>query len=270
MASISCAYAVDIAVVPAAELFYHCHNCTELIFVRSGEGYVCQNDTKRPYHANQIIVYQQGSQHANDAVTEGMQFCIGINGLAAEYVPVGVWNCSAEILNVIEMLHRKVSENPGRLRSLDMDIISGYLVMLLRHEHPEESFENPLNPPEDICEIAKRELDAHIDAPYTIEQLSSKVFVSKGYLRRLFKEKYGESPLTYLLRKKLDFAEELLKITDMPIQEIAKKIGIDNPFYFSTLFTRKKGISPSAYRSEHKEKSTTTTHREPQYVVSAE
>ena len=82
--------------------------------------------------------------------------------------------------------------------------------------------------------------------------MSAKVFVSKGYLRRLFKEKYGESPLTYLLRKKLDVAEELLKITDLPVQDIARKIGIDNPFYFSTLFARKKGISPANFRAEYK------------------
>ena len=130
MASITCTYAVDIAVTPAVEPFFHRHNCTELIFIRSGEGFVCQNNQKIPYHTNQLIVYQRGACHADDAACDGMQFCIGIDGIAAEYVPAGVWECSQEILNVIEMLHRKVLEQPGKLRSLDMDIISGYLVML--------------------------------------------------------------------------------------------------------------------------------------------
>ena len=253
MASITCTYAVDIAVTPSVEPFFHRHNCTELIFVRNGNGFVCQNNQKIPYHENQIIVYQRGAYHADDAACDGMQFCIGIDGAAAEYVPTGVWNCSQQILNVIEILHQKVLEKPGKLRSLDMDIVSGYLVMLLREELPASSVSRQTAVlDEDVCEIAKRELDAHIDSPYTLDQLSSKVFVSKGYLRRLFKEKYGESPLTYLLRKKLDVAEELLKITDLPVQEIARKIGIDNPFYFSTLFTRKKGLSPANFRAEYK------------------
>ena len=255
MASITCTYAVDIAVTPSAEPFFHRHNCTELIFVRSGEGFVFHKNSKEAYHANQIIVYQRGACHADNAACNGMQFCIGIDGVAAEHVPVGVWDCSQKILNVIDMLHKKVLEQPGKLRSLDMDIISGYLVMLLREELPVSSVSRqPAVSNEDVCEIAKRELDAHIDSPYTLDQLSSKVFVSKGYLRKLFKEKYGECPLTYLLRKKLDVAEDLLKITDLPVQEIAKKIGIDNPFYFSTLFTRKKGISPANFRAEHKSK----------------
>ena len=256
MASITCTYAVDIAVTASAEPFYHCHNCTELIFVRSGKGFVYQNNKKCPYSQNQIIVYQRGSLHADDAVSDGLQFCIGIDGTAAEYLPVGVWNCSSEIINVRNTLYRKVSEQPGKMRSLDMDIICGYLVMLLREQIPAVSpiQPSPANSEEDICEIAKRELDAHIDSPYSLDQLNSKVFVSKGYLRRIFKKKYGESPLTYLLHKKLDVAEELLKITDLPIQEVARKVGIDNPFYFSTLFTRKKGLSPAKFRAEHKKK----------------
>ena len=249
MASITCTYAVDIAVKSSAEPFYHCHNCTELIFVRSGKGFVYQNNKKCPYCENQIIVYQRGSLHADEAVSDGLQFCIGIDGVAAEYLPVGVWDCSPEIISVIDTLHRKVSEQSGKLRSLDMDIICGYLAMLLREQTPASSPDQPsqATAEEDICEIAKRELDAHIDSPYSLDQLNSKVFVSKGYLRRIFKKKYGESPLTYLLHKKLDVAEELLKITDLPIQEVAKKVGIDNPFYFSTLFTRKKGISPAKF-----------------------
>ena len=253
MASISCTYAVDIAVTPSAEPFFNFHNCTELIFISKGSGFVCQEDSKIPYREKQVIVYQRGSRHANDATDDGMQFCIGIEGLAAEYVPAGVWDCSPEVLNIIDSLHSKMSEPPGKLRSLDMDIISGYLVMQLRKELPDTaSLRSAQVAEDDICEIAKRELDAHIDSPYTLDQLTSKIFVSKGYLRRLFKEKYGESPLTYLLRKKLDFAEELLKLTDLPVQEISKKIGIDNPFYFSTLFSRKKGISPANFRAEHK------------------
>ena len=256
MASITCTYAVDIAVTASAEPFYHCHNCTELIFVRSGKGFVYQNNKKCPYCENQIIVYQRGSLHADEAVSDGLQFCIGIDSVAAEYLPVGVWDCSPEIISVIDTLHRKVSEQSGKLRSLDMDIICGYLAMLLREQTPASSPDQPsqATAEEDICEIAKRELDAHIDSPYSLDQLNSKVFVSKGYLRRIFKKKYGESPLTYLLHKKLDVAEELLKITDLPIQEVAKKVGIDNPFYFSTLFTRKKGISPAKFRAEHKKK----------------
>ena len=259
MASITCTYAVDIAVTASAEPFYHCHNCTELIFVRSGKGFVYQNNKKCPYCENQIIVYQRGSLHADEAVNDGLQFCIGIDGVAAEYLPVGVWDCSPEIISVIDTLHRKVSEQSGKLRSLDMDIICGYLAMLLREQTPASSPDQPsqATAEEDICEIAKRELDAHIDSPYSLDQLNSKVFVSKGYLRRIFKKKYGESPLTYLLHKKLDVAEELLKITDLPIQEVAKKVGIDNPFYFSTLFTRKKGISPAKFRAEHKKKQQT-------------
>ena len=84
-----------------------------------------------------------------------------------------------------------------------------------------------------------------MNSQYSIDQLSNDIFISKGYLHKLFKDRYGESPITYLLRNKLELAEDMLKMTDLPVKEIAARVGIRNQHYFSALFSRKKGSPPS-------------------------
>ena len=251
MTTISCTYALDISVFPVKKLFHHSHGCTELIFIRAGTGFVSSSGTLTRYRKGQLIVYQPGASHADKATESGVQFCIGVHGVAAEYLPPGVWDCSGRIRDAEEELHYQMLAPESPWKSLDMDLLAGNLVRLIRLDLPANV---PQASAPDICEKARRELDAHIGTPYTLDQLTDKVFVSKSYLRKLFKEKYGESPLSYLLRKKLDLAAELLLMTNLPVQEIAARIGIDNPFYFSTLFSRRKGMPPTSYRNAHKKR----------------
>lgn len=256
MASISCVYAVDIAVAPSEKLFFHNHNCVELIFIIDGSGFVFTENGRTPYQPGYVIVCPRGNTHADSASCSGLQFCVGVDGIAPEDILPGVWRCSEQVSDAMQQLHEKVSGFPGRQQTWEMDILAGYLVMQIRKNLPEINSTTCQEPEEyDICETTRRELDAHIDAPYTLDQLASKVFVSKGYLRKLFKKKYGESPLSYLLRRKLDYAEELLRITDLSVQDISRKVGIENAFYFSAMFARKRGMSPTKYREKHKRNS---------------
>lgn len=54
--------------------------------------------------------------------------------------------------------------------------------------------------------------------------------------------------IQYILKKRIYNAEALLQNTQYNINEIAQIIGYDNPLYFSRVFQKTKGISPSEYR----------------------
>lgn len=59
---------------------------------------------------------------------------------------------------------------------------------------------------------------------------------------------YSITPKQYILKKRIYNAEALLQNTQYNINEIAQIIGYDNPLYFSRVFQKTKGISPSEYR----------------------
>ena len=58
------------------------------------------------------------------------------------------------------------------------------------------------------------------------------------------------SPVNYLIELRLNRAKELLKYTPLPVNEIALSVGIANPYYFSRLFKKHTGTSPTEYRKE--------------------
>lgn len=76
--------------------------------------------------------------------------------------------------------------------------------------------------------------------------------IHRSYLTNIFKAKMGVSPQEYLMQCKLQHACKLLIETSLPIQEIARQVGYDNPLTFSKTFKTFYGLSPRNYRLKHK------------------
>ena len=71
---------------------------------------------------------------------------------------------------------------------------------------------------------------------------------SESQTIRIFKRAYGVTPYAYLLEKKLDLAGQLLRDTNLSVREIAEKLSFADEYYFSNVFKKKTGVSPSVYR----------------------
>lgn len=82
----------------------------------------------------------------------------------------------------------------------------------------------------------------------TLSSLAQKFNVSNSYLSKLFYEKNEVKFSTYIDNLRLQKAKELLKVTNYKIYEIAREIGFDDPYYFSSWFKKHIGISPTKYR----------------------
>ena len=86
-----------------------------------------------------------------------------------------------------------------------------------------------------------------------ISAVAGYIGIHRSYLTSIFKEKMGISPQEYLIQCKLQQAIALLIETNNPIQEIARKVGYDNPLTFSKTFKNFYGVSPKLYRQQHRE-----------------
>jgi AraC family transcriptional regulator of arabinose operon len=90
-------------------------------------------------------------------------------------------------------------------------------------------------------------------ASVTINQVAKYIGIHRSYLTSVFKKKYGISPQEFLLRYKLDMGRKMLLETGAPVQEIALRIGYDNPLTFSKMFKSVYGVSPRGYRKKAQE-----------------
>ncbi|MFF3912586.1 helix-turn-helix domain-containing protein [Streptomyces sp. NPDC001852] len=69
-------------------------------------------------------------------------------------------------------------------------------------------------------------------------------------LRSAVRRAAGCSPKDYLLGIRLGRAKELLAATELPVAAVARRVGYDDPAYFSRLFTRRVGLAPVRFRAQ--------------------
>ena len=74
--------------------------------------------------------------------------------------------------------------------------------------------------------------------------------VNKFYLSKIFKETYGTTVNNYLISKRITRAKQLLRFTDMTVDEIGVGVGMGDANYFSRMFRKVEGISPREYRKQ--------------------
>lgn len=88
----------------------------------------------------------------------------------------------------------------------------------------------------------------HYNEDICIEDYAKKHHMSTSWFIRNFKQYTGSTPMQYILSIRIYNAEALLQSEQYNVTEISNIIGYENPLYFSRIFKKAKGISPSEYR----------------------
>lgn len=101
----------------------------------------------------------------------------------------------------------------------------------------------------DISSI-KNYLDNNYLKEITLDSLSKIFYINKFYLTRLFKNTYGTTINNYILQKRITKAKELLRFSDLSIENIAIECGINDNNYFSRLFKQVEGLTAKEYRQK--------------------
>ncbi|NHN32916.1 AraC family transcriptional regulator [Paenibacillus agricola] len=97
-------------------------------------------------------------------------------------------------------------------------------------------------------------IQAHFHEQLEMKTLAVMAGLTPSSFSRLFKKMMGESPLAYWVRLRMESAKELLSHKDCRIKEVSASVGYDDEFYFSRVFHRTVGISPSFYMNRKKMK----------------
>lgn len=82
----------------------------------------------------------------------------------------------------------------------------------------------------------------------SLHYVADKVFITPAYLSSLFKSKMGITFIEHLTRIRISNAKKLLKQTHLKNYEVAERVGYQDSRYFSQIFKKKVGLSPSEFR----------------------
>lgn len=113
----------------------------------------------------------------------------------------------------------------------------------------------PNEPPADrdfkhsrIVNDAHNFLNIHYAQPISIADVAAHIGVSRATLAALFRKELGVTPSDYLAYVRLKQAANLLKNTSLSVAEVSHSVGYADALYFSKVFTKKFGLSPTAFR----------------------
>ncbi|RYY53328.1 MAG: AraC family transcriptional regulator [Chitinophagaceae bacterium] len=102
----------------------------------------------------------------------------------------------------------------------------------------------------DPTDLAIDFMGKKIDQVLSLEEIAAQVNFSASHFSYLFKKKTGYAPMEYFNHLKVQKACQYLLFTGLRVKEIAQNLGIEDPYYFSRLFTKVMGISPALYREK--------------------
>ena len=90
--------------------------------------------------------------------------------------------------------------------------------------------------------------DRHYAEPLDLDALASAAHVSKYHFTRLFAATYGETPIRYLTRRRIERAQDLLRSANLTVTEVCMLVGFSSLGSFSSRFRELVGESPTEYR----------------------
>ena len=97
-------------------------------------------------------------------------------------------------------------------------------------------------------ELALEYFNENYNKEISVEDYAAERGMSISWFIRNFKQYANTTPMQYIVSLRITNAQMLLETTNYNVTEIGNIVGYDNPLYFSRIFKKQKGVSPSEYR----------------------
>ena len=236
---------------------HHHPNWSEVIFVVKGEGVVTISGERYAVQEGDLLVYNQGIIHE--------EYSSRTNPLETYYCGISHPNRSLliplENRPIIKTKHNRITieslfallyEESQQQRE-EYQEASEYLLMTLmiwvrRLSELEQSTKRLDRDSESLAIRIKDYLDLNYLRHISLNDIAAAFHMNSFYLSHVFRSKYNDSPINYILNRRMGEAKQLLVQTKMKVSEIAQVLGYENTNYFTILFKRIMGESPSQFR----------------------
>lgn len=243
----------------------HRHTFSEIVIVWRGNGLHVHNDRPWLVTCGDVFFIQDDDCHSYDSVHDLVldnilycrdRFSLGIDW--AQLIPARTaespvcWRLTTRGLalarGVVTQLERECRKNDPLSIQLAEALFLQLALILRRHVY---AADRPWALPEgEQLDLLMSALQGSIDRPFDLAGFCQQNQLSERALKQLFRQHTGMTPSHYLRQLQLCQAKYLLRTRECLISEIAARCGFDDSNYFSAVFMRETGLTPSAWRQQ--------------------
>lgn len=154
---------------------------------------------------------------------------------------------SDNFMYALEMLQMNYEKNLYVKTDLQGYLIKKYMIDLLTNIFDKSHSSDSVSSLKLINSFIYK-VSQDISQQFDYDEFAKENGYTPNYFRSVFKKVMGVTPWKYVKDTRMKKAEFLLTMTNLPIKEIAYRVGVNDPFYFSKIFKDTMGIYPSEYR----------------------
>jgi AraC-like DNA-binding protein len=226
----------------------------QFLYIAEGGGRLRSFEGEFVLRPGSLVVLVPGEKHryAPDPETGWTEYWIGFTGeLPEQWIRQGILEKTVMVYPIFNRTEMLVSFKEAldfarneryALQPLAASCVMRILACLLEDRHTCLSRNS-----RDVIEQAESIFKKSVYHPMDMDALIKTLNINYQVLLDQFRERTGMTPYQYFLQMKIDRAKELLLEGTLSIKEISYKLSFDSPYYFSRLFKRKTGVSPSQW-----------------------
>ena len=231
----------------------HAHSSWELIYCTGGEGRLYFDGGSLPYQTGDLLIVPPLVFHRNEGEQGFTNIHLNLADAPLKLKTPAIIHDDGNhfLLDAMTAAFYHFSSEPGKQTAV-LSAYANLLVCLISAglDAPARSSV--------VEEIESTIIRSYPDEGFELDEYLRSLPFNYDYLRKLFKSETGETPHRFLSEIRLQAAAERLgsdSTEDLSISEIAHLCGFHEPLYFSRVFRKKYGLSPSDYQSRAHRKS---------------
>ena len=228
------------------DVCWHCHDHWELVYCTGGEGvFQLENGAAIRYRQGQAVAIPPREHHKNSSREGFTNIHVTMADPAFPFRSAFLVDDDAEGHMRIAFTEAKfyylsdIKKHELVLSALG-ELIASYMVVY----RGQREFAQP------VADLRDTIRQNYADPDFALDEAMRRMPFHYDYLRRLFRQESGVTPLEYMTRLRMKKAEVLLRVMqagEYTMSEVASQCGYANALYFSRVFKKNYGVSPSAF-----------------------
>jgi len=240
----------------------HYHEHFELCYVDKGQGWFAIDEFTYQAKQGDLFLTKPGENHQGTAVGNspfrlyylGFQLNM-MNALEMDYYQLGIHRVVQDQAEIIKGIFAALFDELRSNQKHSFEMVQAFflrlLVQVLRtYEHVTQIQDNTPLAPSPVLRQVLYYLHAEVGSYQSVDDLASKVYISRSHLTREFKRYVGVSLGQYMRSLRLDWAKHYLRETSDTVSSIAEHLHFPSLYTFSIFFKRHTGLSPQEYRQQ--------------------